>query len=208
MFKFSIAVSSASFVMRVSLEGNIGSGKSTAMRGLPWVFGDVVVHPEPVERWKDLLERFYADPTSATMDLQLRVLLDLSSVEDDGRFHVVERSPDTSVEVFGEIVASKGWISDSQLEALRSIRSSVGWKADAIVFVDSPPALCFDRIQERKMSAEARAEPGDFEYLEEVSSRYEKMLSRAECPVFRVDGSKSKTEVLEEVVRVLRELRG
>lgn len=43
--------------MRIAVDGNIGSGKSTAIAGLAWKLrDDVVVHPEPV-RAVDLLLR-------------------------------------------------------------------------------------------------------------------------------------------------------
>ena len=50
----------------VSVEGNIGCGKSRALSYLQQ-FSTVQVHPEPVERWQDcdgtnILTSLYADP--------------------------------------------------------------------------------------------------------------------------------------------------
>jgi deoxyadenosine/deoxycytidine kinase len=197
--------------MRIVVEGNIGSGKSTVIRGIKWKLG-VVVHPEPVERWVELLRRYYADPASAAMDLQVRVLLDLASVrDDDGSVHVVERSPDASVEVFGEITKKNGWISDAQLETLRATKRAFGWTADAVVFVDAPVETCFERVKARSISRSgngAETEPGDATYLEEVASGYETMLANLTCPVVRVDGTDSAEIVLENVVAAIRKIAG
>jgi deoxyadenosine/deoxycytidine kinase len=50
----------------VSVEGNIGSGKSTMLQYYSEL-DDVQLHPEPVEKWQNLnghnlLEKLYADP--------------------------------------------------------------------------------------------------------------------------------------------------
>ncbi len=50
----------------VSVEGNIGSGKSTMLQFYSEL-DDVQLHPEPVEKWQNLhghnlLEKLYTDP--------------------------------------------------------------------------------------------------------------------------------------------------
>ena len=50
----------------VSVEGNIGSGKSTMLQFYSEI-EDVQLHPEPVEKWQNLnghnlLEKLYSDP--------------------------------------------------------------------------------------------------------------------------------------------------
>ena len=50
----------------ISVEGNIGSGKTTVLNYLKQ-FDNVQVHPEPVEKWQDvqgvnLLTKLYQDP--------------------------------------------------------------------------------------------------------------------------------------------------
>jgi deoxyadenosine/deoxycytidine kinase len=190
--------------MRIVIDGNVGSGKSTAINALVWKLG-AKVHPEPVERWASLLRRFYKNPSEASMDLQIRVLMDLSSIEDvDGEVHVIERSPDSSIKVFAKIARTKGWITHAQFDSLDFTRESIGWSADAFIFIDTPPKTCFERISKRSIGSDASIEPKDYEYLEEISSRYETMISELSCPVLRIDGSASAEHVLQEVVDAIK----
>jgi thymidylate kinase len=133
--------------------------------------------------------------------------MDLSSVEDrDDEVHIVERSPDSSIKVFGKIARSKGWITRSQFDSLEFTREAIGWSADAFVFIDTPPKTCFERISKRSHGSDASVEPKDYEYLEEISSRYERMISELRCPVVRIDGTASSETVLGEVVNAIKKL--
>lgn len=193
--------------MRISVEGNIGSGKSTVMRALVWKLG-VKTHLEPVEKWTKLLERFYDNPKEASMDLQVRVMLDFASIVDsDDEVHIVERSPSASLHVFGSISRDKEWISDSQWETLDFMKKTVGWDADAVIFVDTPPELCAERITKRSGDNHP-TEPKDLIYIQEVASKYAEMIEKTECEVVVIDGTKSAEDVLSDVVSSIRRLVG
>jgi deoxyadenosine/deoxycytidine kinase len=193
--------------MRIAIDGNMGSGKSTVIAGLAGMLGDATVHPEPVEKWRPLLEKFYADPRSASMDLQMRVLLDFSYIGDDGGLHVVERSPATAKNVFGTLAHVKGWLSETQWGAYKEFDDLVGWTPDAIVFIDTSVDECARRILQRSPPGSAH-EPTDIEYLKDVALRYDVLLKFVGVPVVRVDGTKSPGEVLAEVVGAIDMLSG
>lgn len=198
--------------MRIAIDGVIGSGKSTAIKSLVWKLGGggagVQVHPEPVGRWKHLLEAFYEDPSSVAMDLQMRVLLDFSKVGDgDGRVHVVERSPATTHHVFGALAHQKGWLTDEQWATFKEFDALIGWAPDAIVYIDTPVDECMRRVRERSAGGGTH-EPGDAEYLRDMASKYECLLKFTKEPVVRINGAQPPEVVLQAVADAVARLAG
>lgn len=193
--------------MRIAIDGNMGSGKSTVIAALAETLGGASVHPEPVEKWKPLLEKFYADPRSASMDLQMRVLLDFADIRDDGCLRIVERSPATARNVFGALAHVKGWINETQWGAYKEFDDLIGWTPDAVIFIDTPVDECARRILQRSPPGSAH-EPTDVEYLKDVSLRYDVLLKFSGVPVIRVDGTKSPAEVLAGVTDAIDMLSG
>lgn len=96
------------------LEGPIGVGKSTILRGLKDKYG-CNVFPEPVEKWKNALHKFYEEETLETaIDLQKLILQTLGErqtsatdpnpePEMENRTVVVERSLMSGMEIFAEL---------------------------------------------------------------------------------------------------------
>ena len=192
--------------MRIAVDGIIGCGKSTAIAGLSWKLrGSASVHPEPVEKWKPLLEKFYADPSSAAMDLQMRVLLDFAGIEEDGTVKIVERSPATTRNVFGSLAHVKGWLTETQWSTFKEVDDIIGWTPDAIVYIDTPVDECLRRVSKRSPPGSAH-EPPDLDYLRELALKYDVLLKFAGVPVVRVDGSKSHEEVLKDVADAIDRL--
>ena len=189
--------------MRICIEGNIGSGKSTVIESLAWKLPGAKIHPEPTGAWGPLLERFYKDPASVAMELQLRVLLDFNKIPSDDVVRIVERSPLTCHHVFGAMAYQRGWLTDAQWATFKSSSALLGWEPDAIVFVDTPTDACVDRIDRR---ARGYAEPPEPEYFEDVRSKYETLLKFTGVPVVRVDGRAPPGEVLESVLSAIRGL--
>ena len=79
--------------MRVILEGNIGSGKTTVTEALRAAYPDAHIHAEAVHEWRDLLELFYTDPAAWALPLSLRVLLSHHTFRAVPReaFYILER---------------------------------------------------------------------------------------------------------------------
>lgn len=185
--------------MRISVDGNIASGKSTIARDLEDAYA---VHLEPVKSWAPLLDRFYRNPASAAMPLQIRVLVDFCKVPNDDAIRVVERSPLACQHVFGMLAHQKGWLTDAQWGAFKDAAALLGWQPDAIVFIDTPVATCLQRMQTR---AAEYSEPPTVSYLEDVRSKYETLLKFATIPVARIDGDRPKDAVLADVRAAVRE---
>ena len=212
----------------VSIEGNIGSGKSTLMRELrarnqDWHFVD-----EPVENWmalknergESLLEVFYADKrrwsyTFQNTALLTRILALRSAVAKwraagcpGSPIFVTERCIETDARVFAKMLADDGDIDALEMTLyetwFNAFKDQVPAPA-AYLHVDTPVTVCHERIEKRARGGEG----GDaipIAYLDQLDSAHFRWLRDYDfkTPVMRVDNvSKDQTriEIVEEWVK-------
>lgn len=180
--------------MRVCVEGNIGSGKSSALAALR-LGCDAAVFPEPLEEWDDLLAKFYDDPAAWAFPFSLKVLLSFCRVPEEG-VSVVERSPMASRHVFSQLLFNEGKMSQEEWDLFKEYCGVLGWRPDVIVFVHTPADECHRRVAARGRPEERHV---DIQHLRRVEFQYETMLRYADVPVLRVDGTRPPDEVAAAV---------
>lgn len=181
--------------MRVSIEGNIGAGKSAALDAL--AARGFAVHKEPVDEWAEMLELFYKAPAEWALPFSLKVLLSFDRIAAG----VVERSPQSCHHVFTQLLYNEGKMSYVQWDLFREYVDALGWTPDAIVYIDTPTDVCLDRVRTRNRQGEG---PIDLAYLKRVEFQYETMLKYVGVPVVRVDGTLSSVELADAVEREVR----
>ena len=171
--------------MLLSLEGNIGSGKSTLLQRLKTAHPEWIFLDEPVESWKtvrdtnnrDIIECFYSDQEKYAFSFQilayitrLKKLLDAkkkydTDAEGSDYVMVTERSIDTDHFVFAKMLYDDGKISklDWQIyqEYIQTFTDQS--QVDAIVYVETAPETCLERIEKRNRDGESSITS---EYLE------------------------------------------
>lgn len=130
---------------------------------------------------------FYQDPVSYAYRLQKEILASFEKIQetlqDQGssdNYVLVERSWESSIHVFSELLKRSGYLKISEFEKLCQYASLLQ-KPSGIVSLKSDPEKCFDRIQGRSL-------PGDekitVNYLQELDQQYEKYISsKIEIPV-------------------------
>jgi deoxyadenosine/deoxycytidine kinase len=191
--------------MIVSLDGNIGSGKSSVLHLLR-AEPDVCVFPEPVDEWT-LLPKFYEDRARYALPFSLQVLesfVDAPTRVDAtarGSVLVTERSPLTGREVFGKMLFNDGVLTDAQWDVYNAYYKKLGWTPHGIVYIDTPPAACLERVARRGREAEQTGV--DLEYLVRLDRAHRVLLDHAGVPVEIVDGTLPPAEVASAVVRAL-----
>lgn len=186
--------------MRISVDGNIGAGKSSVLAAARKA-GVADVFPEPVEEWGDLLRNFYERPAEYALPFSLTVLLSYD-VPYARPTCVVERSPLACRHVFTQLLHNDGVMSQPAWELFKAYSDVLGWTPDLIVYVDTPANVCLDRVRGRGREGEDAV---DLTYLRRIEYKYDIMLKYCNVPVVRLDGSLPPDELAAAGVRAIRQ---
>ena len=180
----------------ITLEGNIGAGKSTFLEKLKMRFAsrnDVLFLQEPVDTWseiqqngKTLLELFYENQKKYSFPFQilayhtrfelLKNAVDMA-VENGNQIKtiVMERSLEADRNIFAKMLFDEGNI-ESCMYDIYCKMSDYGlynFSADTIWWIDTDPDECLNRIAKRGRTGEDKI---PLEYLEKCHRYHEQWL--------------------------------
>lgn len=154
----------------VSIEGNIGSGKSTIINFLKSIQGDKILFvDEPVNEWKNIfvdgknaLDHFYSDISKNSFWFQIlayitRLKLLLETIENNpGKIIICERSIYTDKHVFAQMLYEKGFFSEIEWKTylywFDTFKNKT--KLDYVLYVNTNPEECMNRINKRNREEE------------------------------------------------------
>lgn len=166
------------------VEGNIGAGKSTLLGLLEKSFQNIYVIYEPVDKWtniagSNLLGDFYSTPQRWGFTFELysmfsKIKLLRDAVLSDAEIIIMERSI-LSDHVFQNLSYNLEKIDLKELAILEEIRAFFYQdipKIDGIIYINTKPVECLQRIKKRKRNEEQNI---DVNYLIQL----EKELSYA-----------------------------
>ena len=185
--------------MRVCVEGNIGSGKTTALEALAQARPDLRVFTEPLHDWGDLIRNFYDDPSRWSLALSLRALLAFREPGATSGEVLVERSCLSNRHVFSQLLFNENKMAQAEWELFKEYYDVLAWTPDVMVYIDTPADVCLERVQQRNRPGEAKI---DVQYLRRLEFQYETMLRYADVPVVRVDGTMPPDAVAQAVAAV------
>ena len=173
--------------MIVTIEGNIGSGKSTLVQELrnvltpTWTFLD-----EPVEEWlklkdesgRSLIELFYSDKKRYSYTFQnyayitrMRKLMEINN----NAVNVTERCVLTDKNVFAQMLTDDGYMNtmeDKMYNDWFDIFDKFA-KIDLVVYLKTAPKTCEERIKKRAREGEDIP----LEYLDRLHEYHEKWMT-------------------------------
>jgi deoxyadenosine/deoxycytidine kinase len=182
----------------ISLEGNIGSGKSTVLAALA---AEYETRPEPVAQWTPWLERFYAAPHGmAALGLQLQVLASFHSiyVELRGTATVlVERSPRTGKDAFTALMVQSGALAAHELALYQQLYAKLAWEPTERIYLQCAPELALKRIQVRHREHE---EPVGLAYLTALHEKHEELYAKT---AHVIDAAQEPAAIVAAVRRYL-----
>jgi deoxyadenosine/deoxycytidine kinase len=186
--------------MKVVIDGNIGSGKTTQLN----LFQDkgFRVHREPIDDWP--LEVFYSNPERWQLMFQLRVIQTLPEIKfnTDKRFHFFERSKFSALHVFWQYALDCQLVSYWEDIVLRDVYDKVKCEPDLYIYIRRSPIECFRSIQRRNQAGDSKVE---LKYIERLSTLYEKMIHKIPCPVHIIEADgRDPDEVHREIIKVLQ----
>ena len=176
----------------ISIDGNIGSGKSTLMEALKYKFKDnknVVFLREPVDEWAEIkdknnvtiLEKFYANQKDYSFSFQMmayisRLALLKEAVKNNpNAIFISERSLFTDREVFAKMLYKSGFIEEVNYKIYLKWFDSFSseFPLHKVIYVKADPQVCFDRIKKRSRTGESNI---PLTYLENCHIHHNDML--------------------------------
>ena len=181
--------------MRISVEGNIGSGKSSALGSL--ALRGYRVREEPVDEWGDLLDLYYQNPAQWSLAFNLKVL---HSFHNTGDATVIERSPGACRHVFGQLAYNDNHLSPGAWDVFKEYHELLGWEPDAYVYIDTPPAECFTRLTKRGRECESGVTE---DYLRRIEFQYQNFLKFTKVPVYTIDGMQEPWKIVRDIELLL-----
>lgn len=199
--------------MIVCIEGNIGAGKSSVLNAIGTKApGTWNIVPEPVQEWGPWLENYYSNKTRWAFALQMRVLASFAAAKPHittDRMLLVERSCLSCRYVFTQIMYNNAYMSEKEWSLFKRFAEIVSWEPDVIVYIKVPVDQCLERIDQRaKSQAKISGDDQiDAAYLQRIDFQYANMLNFFKGTVIEVDGSKSTTDIADEIVHKLSSLQ-
>ena len=158
----------------ISIEGNIGAGKTTILSKLQehYADGDIVFLREPVDVWEkisdaageNILQKFYRDPAKYAYPFQVVAFITRYSAIADAvrkypncRLIVCERSLDADYNIFAKMLADDGIIEDICFKIYTKIYQEFSdmFPVQGIVYVDADAEVCAERISRRARDGES-----------------------------------------------------
>jgi deoxyadenosine/deoxycytidine kinase len=189
--------------MIISIDGNIGSGKSTLFNNLKEYYRDndnIIFFEEPIEEWMNLvddennsmLQKFYNDKNRYSFSFQIMVFITIFSKlrklvnENPNKIIITERSLLTSKFVFAEMLYQNGHLEKTEYLIFEKLVNEFIEEipVDYIIYLKSDPELCYNRIQERNRSGENNI---DIFYLINLELYHNLFIERREYPTLELN---------------------
>jgi deoxyadenosine/deoxycytidine kinase len=211
----------------ISIEGNIGTGKSTIIENLKRHMekdsdSGIVFLKEPVDIWESIrdsesgetiLQKFYADPQKYAFSFQVmayasRLSMIRAQLNAEPRPQVVicERSLEADYNIFAKMLHDEGSIDDVNYQVYKLFYEefSYNYALDAVIYLDSDAEVCHRRISKRARDGESGI---PLDYLAKCKAYHDKWLSEVTIDKLHLntnadatyDGSDIGTEWLERI---------
>ena len=190
----------------ISVEGNIGSGKSTLVRLMKSQFPNCKFIFEPVETWlkltdsnkENILDKFYKDKKRWSYTFQnfayitrIRGLLEAIKESDSEKptLIITERCVLTDKNVFAKMLYESGDISELEMKMYLEWFNLLQEYStlNGIIYLNTDPVVSNYRIQKRNRPAEKDIQ---IEYLDKVHESHEEWLKNDNnIPMLELDGN-------------------
>jgi len=182
----------------VSIEGNIGAGKTTLFEELKQKYADnpyCIFIDESIDEWttkiKDqhndsILQLFYKNPDAYSFPFQITVLtsrltalrtVTYNAAKNLNKHYIIftERSLKTSKKVFATMLRDQGKMEDICYQIYVNLYNEIAtqYETNYTIYVKTDPSICYDRIHSRARSGE---ESIPHTYLEDCHKYHEHFL--------------------------------
>jgi len=207
--------------VRICIEGNIGSGKTTVVKRLLSLrmqdnspLQDWLILSEPVQDWEELLRQYYRTPPNSQARHALATLLQVAVLDAYALrvphpamapLAITERGPWSSLAVFLPTQrlppTYERVVSQTAHHMHHNLDNAL---PTAIVYLKSTPEECLRRIQRRQRPGEEHI---TLQYLQQLHDKYEAAIQKFPGPTYTIDASLSEEAIFEAVKRAVLTLR-
>ena len=175
--------------LRLVIDGNIGSGKSTQLN--MFMSEGHRVKCEPIHEWP--LKDFYENKHRWSFLLQMSILA--SFLKDTDTTKIWERSPESSRDVFWRMLRDESIGTDEEEFVYDFFYTKNSWKPDVHVYIRTEPEICFERISKRVQDGDSKI---TLEYLKRVHEYYESYISTKQNVII-IDGNNSPENIHDDI---------
>jgi deoxyguanosine kinase len=208
--------------MLISIEGNIGSGKSTVIEWLKTQENkNIVFVDEPVNEWLSIkdkdgmnaLDCFYKDQKQNAFCFQIlayitrlkKLILKLEEYANQDIIIITERSIDTDRNVFAKMLYEDGLISSIEWETYNYWFDTFQHisTVNTIIYIKTDPEKCIERINIRNRTEETNI---GLEYLEKCHKYHNDWLNKNDATIITINGHETVEEIRNQVMNVLNKL--
>lgn len=182
--------------MIVTIDGNIGCGKSTVLNTLKTNYE---VHVEPVSDWEPFLTNMYEYNTDA-FEFQVKVWSDrcFTPYYPKDKITCVERSPHYQWHVFSVANYMNGKLNDRQMKVLSDLYKKPCYRPDLSIYLRSDPTKCMERIHYRHRTCENKLSYDYIYHLHELHEVTFASLIHSNKIVIDVE-YKTPTDIYQEI---------
>jgi deoxyadenosine/deoxycytidine kinase len=202
--------------MLISIEGNIGSGKSTIVNYLKTLNKNIIFVDEPVDEWLQIkdkagnnaLECFYQDKQKNAFCFQILAyitrLKKLMEHINSDNIIITERSIETDRNVFAKMLYEDGFLSSIEWETYNYWFDTFknASKVNLIIYIKTSPDKCMERINIRNRTEESNIQ---YEYLEKCDKYHNDWLLENNN-IKIIDGHDTINNIREKVINILNKL--
>ena len=189
----------------VSIEGNIGAGKSTVLQHLETYLvqaypGKILFLKEPLDIWEQfhdenghtILEKFYKNQNRYAFTFQvmayitrLSLLKNAIKENPDAEIIIIERSLCADKNIFMNMLHDDGIVEPMEFSIYNKWYSEFiqDYRVDAVIYMDSNPETCRHRINKRNRNGEDGI---PIEYLQKCRDYHSKWLMDTQCSDVRI----------------------
>jgi deoxyguanosine kinase len=189
----------------LTIEGNIGSGKSTMIKQLREHYPHFRIIDEPVDQWtqmcteqgESLLELFYKDKTRWSYTFQncafitryISATKALAEPVTEDTIFISERGILTDRHVFATMLHDSKCLSKIEWELYSTwfAHFESTCKPMGIIYITTDSTICSDRIKIRNRQGESGIPQA---YLDELDIYHERWLNNSDIPVLRISSDK------------------
>lgn len=190
----------------VSVEGNIGAGKTTILNKMQKENTDtsIVFIREPVDMWESfkdndgntIISKFYENPEKYSFQFQvmafttrLFLLKDTIEKNPNAKIFICERSLEADKEIFANMLHNDKLMDDISFKIYKQyFQDSLNplYKLSGIIYINTSPVTSFERIAIRNREGESNI---TMTYLEKCHNAHKLWLHNFDKPILSIDSN-------------------